>query len=306
LTLLRKMENSPNQQQRLKNMPLIESSGRPDFAAAQAEVTQHMVEQLRLWRGRLASVPVMPGAAEEADQLFAAQLATRLLELSLRPAAVHDLDKVRQLVRPVGDGKFVTGIELDAIAKMIAETGAILRGHFVLLSELHSEYFFMFSRLGTHLEFRKKLASELGKRFASVQIDSVVAPVTAGGLLVQDVAKELSANFAFYDVDDHSRPFAIRRGYSVHGATLIVNDMTTTGEGVRRMLKVLRDCGARPVGIGLLATRGEAGTQIVNELLQSNLKVEVLFHLAIEAVSVAECGRCRLGWPSVNSADINR
>jgi orotate phosphoribosyltransferase len=286
-------------------MPTIEHEGK-GFAAAQAAVTEKLVEQLKYWRDQLSSAPPPSEPVEEADRLFAAQMATRLLELSLRPAAVHDLNEVRKLVRPFGAGKFVTNIELDDFTKMIAEMGAIFRGHFVLLSEMHSDYFFMFSRLAIRVEFKKKLASELAKRFSSEKIDSVIAPVTAGGLLVQEVASELKASFAFYDVDDHSRPCAIRRGYSVRGRTLILNDMTTTGEGVEKMMKILREAGVEPVGIGLIAIRGTTGIEIVDKLVKDKYKVEALFHLDIEAVKKDKCEKCRLGLPFISSADINR
>jgi len=265
-----------------------------------------LMEQLKLWRGKLTPAPTLSECDEEADRLFAAQMATRLLALSLRPAGVQDIEVIKKLVRPSYCGKNVTGIGLDDFSRMIVETAAILRGHFVLLSKLHSEYFFMFSRLGTRVEFRKRLAAELAKRFSSQKIDSVIAPVTAGGLLVQDVANELKADFAFYDVDSYSRACAIRRGYSVHGATLIVNDMTTTGGGIKKMMEIPRESGAEIVGVGLIATRGLMGINIVKKLVQDGYKVETLFHLDIEAVEKNACENCRLGLPYISSADINR
>jgi len=287
-------------------MPATENAEKSGYAAAQAEVTEHLMEQLRLWRSKLTAAPITTQSIEDVDRLFAAQMAARLLELSLRPAAVHDLNEIRPMVCPFREQGFETDITLEDVVTMIAETGAVLRGHFVLLSELHSDYFFMFSRLGRRVEFRKRLATELAKRFASAGIESVVAPVTAGGLLVQDVASELKAKFAFFDVDDHSRPCAIRRGYSVRGATLIVNDMTTTGEGIERMSKVVTEAGARFAGVGLIATRGAIGTQIVENFLGKGCKVEALFHLATDAVRDFSCEKCRMGLPFIRSADVNR
>jgi orotate phosphoribosyltransferase len=286
-------------------MPVIEAQT-TRYGDVQAELAENFLAELKRRRQQFRGQPVEPEGTEEVDRLFAAQMATRLLEVSLRPSAVHDSNEVRGLISPCGDGKFLTSITLDDLAMMIAETGALLRGHFVLLGGGHSEYFFMFSRLGTRVEFRKKLASELAKRFSSLGVQSVVAPVTAGGLLVQDVAAELRAGFAFYDVDNHSRPSGLRRGYSVSGKTLIVNDMTTSGRGVEQMLKILRDQGVEPVGLGLLATRGSEGARIAADQRQTGLKVEVLFHLNVEAVSEASCATCRTGIPPVRSEDINR
>jgi len=251
-------------------------------------------------------MPTISESVDEADHLFAAQTAAKLLELWLRPAEVHDLRVVEQLIQASGKDAFSTKIDLRLITEMIAETGAILQGHFALLSGLHSDFFFMFSKLGTRAEFRRRIAIELATRFRGANIKSVIAPITAGGLLAQDVADELKANLAFFDVDDHSRPVAVRRGYSLEGLTLIVNDVTTTGEGLGRMLKILAKAGVPSAGIGLIASRGVKGIEIVDELRNNRNRVEVLFHLAIDAFRLFDCAKCRQGLPYVSSGDINR
>lgn len=277
------------------------------YALAQSELTEQLTQQMKKLRGRLNPTPSACEPLDETDRLFAAQMATNFLEMSLRPTAVRGIDEICKLVSASTSGHFKTGIEPDEFVRMIAETGAILRGHFLLLSGRHSDYFFMFSRLAARLAFRKKLAVEIAKRFDSMKIDSVIAPITAGGLLVQDVANELDADFAFFDVDEHSRPFAIRRGYSVHGSTLIVNDMTTTGEGIKEMLKILHDTDAKLKGIGLIATRGALGREIVNNLIERGHNVQVLFHLHISAFEKDKCDDTLLRrLPIVSSVDINR
>lgn len=287
-------------------MANTDHSATVDYARAQEETTQNMIEQLVALRQKFTSlVNLQP--VEEEDRLFAAQMAARLLELTLRPHAVHDRKQVEQLVRPYGSGKFKTDLTVSDLIEMIATTGAIHRGHFELLSEMHSDYFFMFSRLGTRVDYRKRLAEELAARLQNLDIETVVAPVSAGGLLLQDVAAAIKASLAFYDVDDHSRPIGIRRGYSAKGRTVILNDMTTTGLGIKRMVKSLKQCGAEPVALALVSTRGETGLKIASEVSQQDsIRVEVLFHLAIEALPKDQCQKCKLGLPFVKSADINR
>lgn len=276
-----------------------------DYAEAQEETTRVMIEQLVAWRQKLTTTSGEEPVEDE-DRLFAAQIAARLLELSLRPFAVHDRDEIQKLVEPSSNKAFKTQLALEDIISMLAVTGAIHRGHFELLSGMHSEYFFMFSRLGTRVDYRKQLASELAERLRDLNVETVIAPVSAGGLLLQDVTSALSARLAFYDVDDHSRPIGLRRGYSVSGRTVILNDMTTTGQGIHQMIETIHQYQGKPVALSLVATRGETGAQIAREVSEIPLRVEAIFHFAAEAVPKDRCIKCKLGLPFVRSADINR
>src|ERR1039458_8131076 len=114
-------------------MAIAHQEQKTDYAAAQLAVTEHLMEQLKVWRHKLISAPAE--SIEETDRLFAAQIATRLLEISLRPASMHDLDEIRPLLTPFRDGRFRTSLKLDDLLTMIAQTGALVKGHFALLSD---------------------------------------------------------------------------------------------------------------------------------------------------------------------------
>jgi orotate phosphoribosyltransferase len=243
---------------------------------------------------------------EEDDRLLASQFAARLLEHYLNPQAVTDKEVISSLVLPYGNGKFLTNLTMDEMIEMFVNSGALHHGHFELLSGLHSEYFFMFGKLGAHKPYRKRIAQELAQRFEKQDVDTVIAPVTAGGLLVPELASLLGAQVAFFEIDDHSRAVDVRPGYNVaQQRVLVVNDMTTTGIGLSYMLEILRNKGANPVGVGLVAVRGAEGVEAVTTVQKQGYKVDALLHLNIPAVK-APCALCNTGRPVVTSHGINR
>jgi orotate phosphoribosyltransferase len=277
-----------------------------EYSTVAGQLTERFLADIRHLRNQFLHLPDSGQGAEDGDRLFAAQIAVRLIESALKPLAVHDTKQVLPLFRAAENGAFKTNLSLEELCKMVADSGAILKGHFRLLSGRHSEYFFMFSRLAAKVEFRKRIAHELVARLKQYELETVIAPITAGSSLVQEIAGQLGIKFAFFEVDAHSRPVGLRRGYVIKGRTGIVNDVTTTGQGIDKMRGIIRENGAQLTALGLVVTRGTQAAETLAAFSSSGIAVESLAYLDLDSFPQTECAQCRRGLPYVDSFAINK
>lgn len=280
------------------------------YAEFKNSKVEHLLNQMREVLSTFrVDVPERDAAEEDAeDRVFAGLLASHLMSYSLRPRAMRSEKEVAPLVARFQGSRFVTELRTEDVARMIAESRAMLRGHFELVNRDHSEHFFMFSKLGGRVDFRSRLSRELAERFKQFDIETVVSPVSAGGLLAQDIATELGCGFAFFDIDHQSRPCArVKDGYVIEGRTLIVNDMATTGTGLSTMVDAVSSLSnAKLVGVGLVAARGPGGRDTLSTLANNSIRVEVLVDLLLKQYKKDNCRICSTGVPPTFGADINR
>jgi orotate phosphoribosyltransferase len=267
-------------------------------------VQRQMVVQLKELRNKLKH-ELHISAPSGDDELLAAQMVARMLEYYLRPQVIQDPSEVASIVS-LFDADSAEISDLDRFIQIFAESGALYRGHFELLSGQHSSYFFMFSKVGSVSEYRTWLAQSLAVRLKGLDFDVIIGPVTAGGLLVPTVAEIFKTEMAFFEIDSESRVVGLRAGYDVAGKrALVINDVTTTGEGLTHMLGILEKLGAVAAGIGLVGVRGTEGRESVQRVKDSGIPVEALVYLNIPALEVP-CPLCRAQMPIVKSQGINR
>ena len=166
----------------------------------------------------------------------------------------------------------------DRFNQLIQSTGALQDGHFELASGLHGSRFFRCIKLLENPQF-------------SNPVDVVLGANEAGSILSFEVAKRLDANVAIARQKNHH--YHLIDGFSVtpRQRVLIVDDITTTGGTAKQLIKIVRDAGADPVGVGLIATKG---------LFQVDLDcpVKVLITLdGMDAIAPDECPLCQQGIP---------
>jgi orotate phosphoribosyltransferase len=186
----------------------------------------------------------------------------------------------------------------DYIFSGLEKSGAIHFGHFELLSGQHSAFFLRYSWFGSAPENSRRVGETLAARFAlrpRMDIDQVVGPITAGGLLVFELAERLGIAPGFFDVDSRSRPAAVRPRYSINPGQriLIVNDLATTGHGIKRMIDIVNDYDATVVGVALFATRGNRAKSELERISEEySIPVETIIHLKAESESAEVCTLC--------------
>ena len=141
------------------------------------------------------------------------------------------------------------------VMQLLEETEAVLHGHFLLTSGLHSPMYVEKFNVLQHPKYTEKLCQELAERYAADNVELVVGPMTGGILLAHEVGKALDTRAIFTERENGK--MTLKRGFEILKGTrvLIVEDIVTTGGSVMEVLNVVKEHGGIPVGIGLLVDR---------------------------------------------------
>ncbi|WP_177389384.1 orotate phosphoribosyltransferase [uncultured Campylobacter sp.] len=144
------------------------------------------------------------------------------------------------------------------IEKIYRDCGAYLRGHFLLSSGNHSEFYLQSAKVLEDPRLAGRLADELAAIIekAGVEFDSVCSPALGGILAGYELARAAKKRFIFTERVD--RVMSLRRGFEVHkGERFIVcEDIVTTGGSALESAKLIENLGGEVAGFAALANRG--------------------------------------------------
>ena len=147
------------------------------------------------------------------------------------------------------------------ILDIFTRTRALLRGHFVLRSGLHSGHYFQCAQVCQHMDAVQRLAELLvAKVHASgMRYTTVLAPAMGGLVIGQEVARQAGARYLFAEKENDA--LVLRRGFAFAPGerVLVAEDVVTRGGRVQECLRIIRAAGAVPVGVAMLVDRS-AGT----------------------------------------------
>ena len=176
------------------------------------------------------------------------------------------------------------------VTKLLEKTGALMHGHFLLTSGLHSPMYVEKFQVLQHPQYTEDLCKALAERFRADKPELVVGPMTGGILLAHEVGKALGTRAIFTERDNGV--MTLKRGFFIEPGTrvLVVEDIVTTGGSVQEVLKVVKDQGGEVVGVGLLVDRSGGRADF-------GVKTEALLKLAIEAHKPENCPLCAAGVP---------
>jgi orotate phosphoribosyltransferase len=168
--------------------------------------------------------------------------------------------------------------------RLFQEAGALLSGHFKLSSGLHSGEYLEKFRLAENPKL------ELARRFADAGVEIVLGPTTAGIILAYGVAKHLGVQARY--AEREGGKMTLRRNQSLEPGTrvLVVDDILTTGGGVKECLQVVEETGATLVGVGVLGDRSGGKTDL-------GTRMEALLTVSVQAYPPEECPLCEAGVP---------
>ena len=144
------------------------------------------------------------------------------------------------------------------IEKIYRDCGAYLRGHFLLSSGNHSEFYLQSAKVLEDPRLAGQLADELAAIIekAGVEFDSVCSPALGGILAGYELARAAEKRFIFTERVD--RVMSLRRGFEVHkGERFIVcEDIVTTGGSALESARLIENLSGEVVGFAALANRG--------------------------------------------------
>ena len=164
----------------------------------------------------------------------------------------------------------------DEVLNEFVAAGALLNGHFILSSGLHSPVFLQKMRVFADPVRTERLCSALADavRSAFGKIDLIVSPAMGGVIPGYETARALGCNAVF--VERENGEFRLRRGFAIpDGArVLMVEDIVTTGVSSRECLAAIRAHSADIVGAACLIDRS-GGTADIGVPLVSLCKLDI-------------------------------
>lgn len=198
----------------------------------------------------------------------------------------------------------------EEIIDLLLQTKSIwFDGHFELLSKRHSASFFRFALITQHPYLMAKISKEmLGwiQKSNLGSIDVVLSTSRAGMLLAYDIARELKIRAVYAECDDFTGyPTDLQEGFTIkrNEKVLVVNDVTTTGEALQKLIKLAESSRGKVVGVCVFAARGEESLKI--EKIRSKYKFHSIIVVKFESWGKNQCPLCEKGEAFVFSRDLN-
>src|SRR5437868_6580200 len=126
----------------------------------------------------------------------------------------------------------------DEVLKIFRDSGALLEGHFVLRSGLHSRQFFQCALALQQMPTVEKLGAALAEKARHLGPVTVIAPALGGLVIGQEVARQLRARFIFAEKEEGK--LALRRGFKMDRGEkiLVVEDVITKGGRVQETIDI--------------------------------------------------------------------
>ncbi len=143
------------------------------------------------------------------------------------------------------------------ILDIFTRTRALLEGHFVLRSGLHSGHYFQCAQVCQRMDAVERLAELLVAKIreSGWQFQTVLAPAMGGLVIGQEVARQAKARYVFAEKENDR--LVLRRGFTFAPgeSVLIVEDVVTRGGRVLECLDLVRKAGGTAAGIAMLVDR---------------------------------------------------
>jgi orotate phosphoribosyltransferase len=179
----------------------------------------------------------------------------------------------------------MTSEEVLAVYK---KTGALLTGHFLLSSGLHSDRYLQSAIVLQQPDIATRLGAALAENFKNDTIDVVIAPALGGVFVSHETARALGVRALF--AERVNGELTLRRGFTIKPGerVLVVEDVITTGKSTKETIEVVKKAGGVAVAAGSLIDRS-GGTANIGVPYKS------LVTLDVPTYSPQACPLCKAG-----------
>ena len=160
---------------------------------------------------------------------------------------------------------------------ILRKTNALLEGHFVLSSGLHSSRYIQCAKLLSHPhqaeKICKSLASKINKNFKKIEL--ILAPAIGGIVIGYELGRILKKETIF--CERVKGKFTLRRGFNIKKGmrVLIVEDVITTGKSSLECVRLIKKSKAKLLGFASLIDRSSKKTLKIKKKIISQLKIDV-------------------------------
>src|SRR5215475_14820641 len=184
----------------------------------------------------------------------------------------------------------------EDVLKIFEENGALLKGHFLLTSGLHSDRYLQCALVLQHPAIAERLGAELAARAKAdpeiPPLDLVIAPALGGVIVAHEVARALGVRALF--TERQEKTMTLRRGFQIKPGEgcLVVEDVVTTGGSTREVMEVVGRHGGVTVGVGSLIDRS---LDARGDVVDLGVPRHSLAALEVPTYKPEECPMCREG-----------
>jgi orotate phosphoribosyltransferase len=143
----------------------------------------------------------------------------------------------------------------EDLLALFRKTGALLDGHFVLRSGLHSRQYFQCAILLSHTDIAARVCAMLADKLRKFGCDSVISPALGGIIVGQEVGRALGKRHIFVEKDEGK--LALRRGFKIDNGEkfVVVEDVVTRGGRVQETIDIVRAHGGVVSAVGVIVDR---------------------------------------------------
>lgn len=158
----------------------------------------------------------------------------------------------------------------EDVIREFKEAGALLEGHFILSSGLHSSRYLQCALALSEPSRAQRLSASLGKKILEnilTKIDIVVSPAMGGLIIGHEIARYLDVPSIF--LERVNGKFELRRGFSIKpdANCLLVEDIVTTGLSSNESIDVIKDYGGNIIGEACLIDRSSGKANLETQLI---------------------------------------
>ena len=147
------------------------------------------------------------------------------------------------------------------IIQIFKDSGALLEGHFVLRSGLHSGHFFQCAQVCQYLDKVTRLAEILVEHLKDYEATTVVGNAMGGLVIGQEVARQLNKRYIFLEKENDRLKLRRNFKFSPGENILIIEDVITKGGRVFEAIDEIKAHGGNPVAVGVIVDRSAGKTQ---------------------------------------------
>ena len=182
---------------------------------------------------------------------------------------------------------------MNNVEEIFEKAGAILKGHFVLTSGLHSPIYWEKFKVLQFPDYTEQLCCMIASHFHNQGIQVVAGPTTGGIILAFEVARQLGVRGIFAEKEGAAER-TFKRGFSINSGeqVLIVDDILTTGSSIREVITAVTSQGGIVAGIGVLVDRSEQNIDFEVPLFSCHRSITITY-------TPEECPLCAAQIPLV-------
>ena len=143
----------------------------------------------------------------------------------------------------------------EDLLTLFRKTGALLDGHFVLRSDLHSRQYFQCAILLQHTDIAAQVCGQLADRLREFDCDAVISPALGGIIVGQEVGRSLGKRHIF--VEKEEGKLVLRRSFQISPDEkfIVVEDVVTRGGRVQETIDIVRAHSGIVSAVGVIVDR---------------------------------------------------